>query len=93
MAYDYVSSANYPDYRNLLAIRPADRDRLAPCLRRLVPILQRAQVAFMAHPDPALKLIVDLVKAYHATYAYSLEQARWGVQVMRQDGLVGVLQA
>jgi len=34
-------------------------------------------------------LIVKLVRAYHATYAYSLEQARWGVQVMRQDGLVG----
>jgi hypothetical protein len=88
VAYDYVSSANYPDYRNLLAIRPADRTRLTPCLARLVPILQHAQVAFMQHPDPALKLIVKLVAAYHATYAYSLEQARWGVQVMRDDGLV-----
>ena len=88
VGYAYVSASNYPDYRNLLAIRTGDRDRFGPCLTRLVPILQRAQVAFMQHPDSALALIVRLVKAYHATYDYTLDQARWGVQVMRGDGLV-----
>ena len=42
----------------MLAIRTGDRGRLDGCLRRLVPILQRAQVAFMADPRPALDRIV-----------------------------------
>jgi hypothetical protein len=43
----------------------------------------------MARRNRALALIVKLVRAYHATYDHTIEQARWGVQVMRADGLVG----
>jgi hypothetical protein len=89
VSWAYVSASQYPNYRNLLAIRSADRERLAPCLKLLVPILQRGQVEFMQRPEPALKLVVQLVSDYHATYDYSPEHARWGVEVMRKDALVG----
>jgi hypothetical protein len=64
VAYAYVGDTGYPDYRNQLTVRAGAMDGLAPCLRQLVPVLQRGMVDFMARPDPVLKLIVDLDRAY-----------------------------
>lgn len=88
VAYDYVGDRGLPTYRNTLTVRRADLDRLAPCLRRLVPILQRGMVEFMTAPDRVLKLIVELAKAYRSSFPYPIEQARYGVKVMRDDSLV-----
>ena len=89
VAYAYVADTGYPDYRNAITVRRGDLERLAPCLRRLVPILQRGMVEFMTRPDPVLGLIVELNRDYTASFPYPLAQARSGVKVMRDDGLVG----
>lgn len=83
-----MDSTNYPNYRNTLVVRQAARGQLDPCLRRLVPVLQQAMVEFMAAPDPVLQLIVGLNEDYGSTYPYPIEQARYGVKVMREDELV-----
>jgi len=46
-------------------------------------------VEFMTRPDPVLGLIVELNRDYTASFPYPLAQARSGVKVMRDDGLVG----
>jgi hypothetical protein len=89
VAYAYVAETNYPDYRNTLTVRSDAATRLAPCLRQLVPVLQRGMVDFMARPDPVLKLIVELDRQYTSPFPYPIGQARYGVDVMRKDGLVG----
>jgi hypothetical protein len=85
--YAYVADAGFPNYRNAVIVRKSDVTEKAACLHKLVPILQRASVAFFNNPDPALKRIVDLDAKYPAPYSYSLEQARYGVRVMWEDGL------
>jgi hypothetical protein len=89
VAYAYVTNDNYPNNRNTVTVRRADLGRLGPCLARLVPIMQRGMVEFMAHPDPALQAIVALDQAYQSPFPYPIAQARYGVKVMRDDGLVG----
>jgi hypothetical protein len=86
--YAYVSDTGYPNYRNALTIRRDARDRLAPCLRKLVPILQRGMIDFMAEPAAVLRQIVALNTEYAASFPYPLSQAEYGVRVMRDDGLV-----
>jgi hypothetical protein len=86
--YQLIADTGYPNYANVLAIRPADRDRLDGCLHRLVPMIQRAEVAFMAHPDPTIKLIVAVVEAYHG-FTYTAALARYAVTTMRDQGIVG----
>jgi hypothetical protein len=86
--YAYVSDTGYPNYRNALTVREDARGRLAPCLRKLVPILQRGMVDFMAEPAAALRRIVSLNTEYAASFPYPLPQAEHGVRVMRDDGLV-----
>lgn len=87
--YELVQNTNYPNYADTLAIRPADRARLDGCLRRLVPLVQHAQVDFLSNPQPALHRIVDIVAGYHAGFTYSQGNAEFAVHQLRDLGLVG----
>lgn len=86
--YGLIQDTGYPNYADVLAIRTGDRDRLAGCLTRLVPILQRALVAFMAKPDPALNKIVQAVASFRGGFSYDRAAAVYGVCQLRTLGLV-----
>jgi hypothetical protein len=88
LTYALVNDTGYPNYANLLAIRPADRARLDGCLRKLVPVIQRAQVDFMAKPAPTVALIVKAVAAQHG-FTYTQALADYAVKTMRDQGIVG----
>jgi len=88
VAYQYVSETGYPDYRNELVVRRDMLQQLNTCLTKLVPVLQQGMVDFMARPEPVLQLIVKLNKDYSSPFPYPIEQARAGVVVMKNDGLV-----
>jgi hypothetical protein len=88
VGYAYVYDTGYPNYRNTLVVREADRGKLDGCLRRLVPILQAGMADFLADPEPVLQLVVRLNQQYRSPFPYPIEQARHGVQVMACDALV-----
>lgn len=88
LSYQLVSDTGYPNYRNLLAIRSGDKARLAPCLKKLVPLLQQATVDFMAKPEPTIKLVLSVVKQTRQGYDDSEARSRHAVDVMRSEGLV-----
>ena len=88
VAYQYVSETGYPDYRNELVVRRDTMQQLNTCLTKLVPALQQGMVDFMARPEPVLQLIVKLNKDYSSPFPYPIEQARAGVAIMKNDGLV-----
>jgi hypothetical protein len=87
--YELINDTGYPNYANMLGIRTRDRARLSGCLAKLVPIMQRAQVDFMAKPGPAIKLILAAVDAYHGGFFYSRPLAQYAVGVMAREGIVG----
>jgi hypothetical protein len=84
-----VVDTNYPDYRNQLVIRTGDKDRLAPCLRRLVPIMQQSIVDFMATPGPTTATILSILDRFDTFYTDSPARSAHAVQVMRDQGIVG----
>jgi hypothetical protein len=65
VAFQLVVDTGYPNYANVLSVRADQKAKLAPCLKRLVPMLQQAQVEFMRDPGPTLELIVKLVDNGH----------------------------
>jgi hypothetical protein len=83
--YALVSQAGYPFYPQALSIRTADKDKLAPCLKKLVPIVQRAQVDFLANPEKTNALVLDLVKQYNTGWVYSPGLAAYAIEKMRAD--------
>jgi hypothetical protein len=88
VAYQLVYDVGYPNYANVLAVRQDKLASLGPCLRRLVPIIQQAQIDFMTNPNPAIDLLVHLVDAYHAGFVYSRGNAHFAVRQLRQLGIV-----
>lgn len=88
VGYDYYTLLGYPNYRASYIVRKDALSDLSPCLKRLVPVMQRAWVDFMTNPDPALTLISELVTKYKASYEYPLKQGQDGVKVMKNDGIV-----
>jgi hypothetical protein len=88
--FQLLYDTGYPIYpRTTLAIRAGEKQQLSPCLLKLVPIIQRAEVAFMADPKPTTDLILKLVDAYGGGFVYSRGLANYGVEQLRLLGLVG----
>ena len=83
-----VADSGYPVYPETLAVRTDRETELAPCLRRLVPILQRSAAGYLADPAATNQLIVRLAKDFQA-YPYSAARAAYAVSVMRDNGIVG----
>ena len=88
LRYQLVSDSGYPNYRNLLAIRSGEKQRLTPCLQRLVPMLQQSTVDFMADPDPVIRTILSIIGRTRQGYTDSAARSEQAVRVMRDNGLV-----
>ncbi|MDQ1530536.1 MAG: hypothetical protein QOE37_641, partial [Microbacteriaceae bacterium] len=63
--------------------------KLAPCLKKLVPVLQQADVDYVKDPTAANKLIVDLVTKYNNGWVYGDAVAAFGAKQLTTLGLVG----
>jgi hypothetical protein len=83
--YALISETGYNFYPQALAIRAEDKATLTPCLKKLVPIIQRAQVDFLADPDKTNEFIVDIVKQYNTDWVYSPGLAKYAIDKMRAD--------
>jgi len=88
MRVQLLHDAGYPNYRDHLAIRTADRDKLAPCLKKLVPIIQRSQVDFITAPARTVDLILRLAKAYKGGFVYSRGNAEYSLEQMKKLRIV-----
>jgi hypothetical protein len=88
VAWTLVDSSGYPNYIETLAIRADRKAELTPCLRKLVPILQRGAADYAADPGPTNDLIVKLVKDFDA-FAYSPQRAAHATATMKQAGILG----
>jgi hypothetical protein len=88
VSWQLISDSGYPNYAETLAINPTRKAELAPCLKKLVPALQRAAVGYLNDPKPTNDLIVQLVKDFNA-FAYSPERAAYAVQAMKDNAIMG----
>jgi len=87
--FQLVHDTGYPAYPDAFAIRPADRARLAPCLRRLVPILQQATVDYARGPKPTNDAIVKMVRDLNAAQAYTPARADYAADQLRKLRIIG----
>jgi hypothetical protein len=83
-----LAEYGYVVYPEPLAVRADRLEELRPCLEKLVPIMQRSMLDFLANPGPTNALIVELVEAYQTGWTYSPGLADFAVRTMRDQGLV-----
>jgi hypothetical protein len=89
VAYQLIADTGWDAYPETLAARTGDLAADAPCLRKLVPIVQRAVKDYLASPAAANELLVGLVTAYDTGFAYSGEVADYADTLMPKLGIVG----
>ena len=88
-AYQLVHDAGWTSYPQNLAINKLRLDALRPCLARLVPMMQQAQIDFVTSPDRTVATILDVVTQLDTTWSQSAELANYAVATMKQLGIVG----
>jgi hypothetical protein len=89
LKFQLVNDAGFPVYFSSVSVRANDKAKLAPCLEKLVPILQRSQVEFIGKPDHAIDVILDLVPKYNTGWQYSRGLAEYSAKALKQEGIVG----
>jgi hypothetical protein len=87
VAFQLIHDLGYQPYYTL-AIRADQKDELAPCLQRLVPVIQQSMVDYLQEPAATNELIVELVEAYGG-FPYSPETAAFSAEQIRGLGVVG----
>ena len=85
--FQLIYDTGYPVYPEAMAVRTADLEKNAACLKKLVPVLQQADVDYIKSPDTTNQLIVDLVTKYNNGWVYSKGVADFAVKQMKDLGI------
>lgn len=81
--YQLINDTGYPIYPEAMAVKTGDLEELSPCLEKLVPVLQQADVDYFASPDATNEKIVDLVDQYDTGWVYDADVASYAVEQMK----------
>jgi hypothetical protein len=87
VSFALVHDSGYPIYPETLAVSAAEVTRLAPCLAKLVPVLQRSTVAYASDPGPTNEALVRMVRELNAGTEYSVARASYANSQMKSLGL------
>jgi hypothetical protein len=86
--YIYVDDAGYKFYPSSLSVRPELLTKNADCLKAVVPLMQQAQVDYMAEPKPINDMFLTYVKAMASFWVLTGPGEANAVKVMLADKLV-----
>lgn len=78
-----IHDTGFPLYPEAMSVRSGDLEKLTPCLKKLVPVMQQADVDYITNPSTTNALILDLVKQYNNGWVYSQGVADFAVKQMK----------
>jgi hypothetical protein len=81
--FQLVNDTGYPIYPEAMSVRTGELKSLSPCLTKLVPVLQQADVNYFKNPTAANDLIVKLVTDYNNGWVYDAAVAKYAVDEMK----------
>ena len=84
-----IHDLGWTNYPQNLAVRADRLDNLRPCLQALVPILQQAQLDYIANPDRTNARIVSAVQALDSWWTQSIGSTNDSVNQQVNLGIIG----
>ena len=84
-----IHDLGFAEYFQSMVVRQADVTEQADCLSELIPIMQRAEVAYIEDPAATNAFIVELVDEYDTGWIYTEDLAEWSIDKQKELGLVG----
>jgi hypothetical protein len=83
-----LADIGYNIYPEAFSVRTDDVAKQSACLKKLVPILQQAQLDYQSDPGPVNKLIVELVQKYNTGWTYSEGVATYAADSMAKNKII-----
>jgi len=87
--YQLIHDAGWNSYAQNLAIRKDRLEELRPCLEKIVPIFQQAQLDYIADPTRANAIILSTVATYDSWWTQSEGDVANGAASQKAMGIVG----
>jgi hypothetical protein len=87
--YQLIHDAGWNSYAQNLAIRKDRLEELRPCLEKIVPILQQAQIDYIGYPTRANAIIISTVKTYDSWWSQSEGDVANGASSQKDLAIVG----
>jgi len=84
-----IHDLGWTSYPQNLAVRKDRLEELSPCLERLVPVLQQAQLNYLAAPERANAIIVDAVATFDSYWQQSVESTAYSASTQLSAGIIG----
>jgi hypothetical protein len=85
--YALVSSTGWNPYPEAMSVRTGDLSKLEPCLKKLVPVMQQADVDYLKSPGATNDLITKLVQQYNNGWTYDSKVGAFAAKQMVKLGL------
>ncbi|MEA5455779.1 ABC transporter substrate-binding protein [Sinomonas sp. JGH33] len=83
LKFQLVAETGWSPYPETMSVRSSELSSLSPCLKKLVPVMQQADVDFIKDPAATNDLIVKLVQAYNNGWTYDAEVGKAAVAQMK----------
>jgi len=83
-----IEDSGYPNYGETLAVRKADLAKDTPCLKKLIPIIQQAQVDYAKDPTTANGVIVKAAEEYNNGWVYPAELAAYAAKAQVDNKII-----
>jgi hypothetical protein len=87
--FQLIDDTGWRPYTQTLAVLKQDLPAKSACLKKLIPIVQKAVVDYVADPAAANALIVKAVADYKDFWVYTPGLAQFSVEEQKKLGLVG----
>lgn len=87
--YQLIHEAGWNSYAQNLAIRKDRLEELRPCLEKIIPIFQQAQLDYIADPTRANAIILTTVATYDSWWTQSEGDVANGAASQKDMGIVG----
>jgi hypothetical protein len=83
-----VSESGYDPYLSSLSVKTDALEEMAPCLTKLVPIVQQAQVDYITDPAAANQVMVDVATGMNTFWTLSNDLLTFGNEQMLANDIV-----
>jgi hypothetical protein len=87
-AYALIASTGYDPYELAAFTTPQNLKKYSGCFKKLVPMMQEAQIKYLEHPGPVNKLILKLIDAFGIGKPYNAGLEAYADKTMLEDKLM-----
>lgn len=88
ISYELIANTGYDPYSEDTFTTPANLTKYASCFKKLVPMIQQAQISYEKSPTRVNRMIVNLEDAYKIGGGYNMAVGAYAASTLLKDRIV-----